>query len=151
MILDILENSSRYLPLNKGFIKAFEFLNRPDIETLETGKHEIDGENVFAIVAREQGREKELAQLEIHKNYIDIQFVISGTDTMGWRNLSSCSEPADQYNPEYDLQFYKDQPHAWLATVEGSYAIFFPEDAHMPLISDDFIHKVIVKVAVNQY
>lgn len=34
MILDILENAHRYLPLNKGFAKAFEFLLRPDLKEL---------------------------------------------------------------------------------------------------------------------
>jgi len=34
MILDALENAHRYLALNKGFAKAFEFLLRPDLKEL---------------------------------------------------------------------------------------------------------------------
>ena len=43
-----------------------------------------------------------------------------------------------------------DEPDAWLATKSGAFAIFFPEDAHMPLISAGQLHKVVVKVAVEQ-
>ena len=94
MILDTLKNSQRYLLLNKGFGKAFEFLNRTDLNDLATGKHPIDGENIFAIVAKEDGRTKEQAELESHQKYIDIQYVLSGTDTMGWKPIHLCQQPS---------------------------------------------------------
>ncbi len=150
MILDVLENSHRYLPLNKGFAKAFEFLLRADLKELPTGRYEIDGERVFAIVAKDQGRKKEDGLLEIHEKYIDIQLILEGTDTMGWRPKASCEKPAGPYDPDKDLQFYQDEPDAWLATKGGAFAIFFPEDAHLPLISSGQIHKVIAKIAVDQ-
>jgi len=149
MILDVIENSHRYLSLNKRFAKAFEFLMRPDLKELPADKYEIDGDRIFAIVAKEAGRKKEDALLETHEKYIDIQFVLAGTDTMGWSPKSSCKQPCEQYDPEKDLQFFEDKPEAWLATHGGAFAIFFPEDAHMPLISSGQLHKVIVKVAVD--
>jgi len=36
-----------------------------------------------------------------------------------------------------------------LAFPAGSFAIFFPEDVHAPLGTDGFIHKVVIKVAVE--
>jgi YhcH/YjgK/YiaL family protein len=148
MILDVLENAHRYLPLDKGFAKAFEFLTRPDLRELPTGKYEIDGDRIYAIVANAPGREKEGAQLETHEKYIDIQLILEGTDTMGWRPTVSCKQPSGAYDQETDLLFYTDEPDAWLTTKSGAFAIFYPEDAHMPLISSGQIHKVIVKVAI---
>jgi YhcH/YjgK/YiaL family protein len=77
--------------------------------------------------------------------------VISGTDTMGWKPLVSCNPPAEAYDPERDLQFLGDTPEAWIDVTAGRFAVFFPEDAHMPLISLDPgrsepIHKVVVKI-----
>ena len=43
---------------------------------------------------------------------------------------------------------FTDQPTAWTAVGPGEFAIFFPEDAHLPLISDGELHKVVVKVQV---
>ncbi|OQY39136.1 MAG: hypothetical protein B6226_02415, partial [Candidatus Cloacimonetes bacterium 4572_65] len=52
MILDNLENSVRYNDLHQGFKKAFDFLKREDLTTLPSGKIELDGDKVFAIIDR---------------------------------------------------------------------------------------------------
>ena len=150
MIIDTLENAHRYFPLNKGFQKAIEFLLRPDLNELSVDKYEIDGDRVYAMVAKNPGRKKEDALLEIHKEYIDIQLVLKGTDEMGWRSITSCKHPSGEYNKKSDILFYEDEPIAWLPVESGFFVIFFPEDAHMPLISSSQLHKVIVKVAVKQ-
>jgi biofilm protein TabA len=147
MILDVLENAPRYLVLNKGFSKAIEFLQRPDLKELPTGKYEIDGERVYAVVSRDQGRRREDALLETHEKYVDIQAVLAGIDTMGWKPRSLCEQPSGEYDQETDLQFFADEPNAWFSVETGAFAIFFQEDAHMPLISSGQIHKVVVKVA----
>lgn len=149
MVLDILENAHRYFELNKGFARAFEFLLRPDVKELPVKKYDIDGDRIFAIVVKEPGRKKEDALLETHEKYIDIQLVLSGTDDMGWKPKSLCKQPSGEYNKEKDLQLFMDTPDVWLSGKGGMFAIFFPEDAHMPTISPGELHKVIVKVAVD--
>ena len=146
MILDLLENAHRY-DSYKGFVQAFEFLSHADLKQLPVGKYEIDGDRIYAMVALEPGRKKEDALLETHEKYIDIQFILTGTDTMGWKPKSLCRQPTQGYDPKADIQFFADRPDAWIAVTGGAFAIFFPEDAHMPLISPEPIHKVIVKVA----
>ena len=148
MILDILDNADRYNALHSNFAKAFQFLKRADLVTLTEGKYDIDGDNVFAIVAKDQGREKDEAQLEFHNKYIDIQMVLEGVDEMGWKARCACTDTGDPYDPENDIQFVADPPTAWAKTEPGHFAIFFPEDSHLPLIGKGLIHKVIVKVAV---
>ena len=150
MILDVLENAHRYVALHPRFTQAFEFLGRPDLKELPVATYAIDGERVYAMVARDPGREKEDSLLEAHEQYIDIQLVLAGTDTMGWKAKSLCRQPFSDYDQKADLQFFTDEPDAWLPTQSGMFAIFFPEDAHMPLISSGQIHKIVVKIAVNQ-
>lgn len=149
MILDLLENAHRYLILNEGFAKAFEFLLRPDLKELTVDKHEIDGDRVYAMVNKASGRKKEETLLETHEKYIDIQLVLAGTDEMGWKPKALCKESSGGYDEKTDLQFFADEPDAWLSTKSGAFAIFFPEDAHMPMISSGQLHKVIVKGAVK--
>lgn len=147
MILDVLENAPRYFALNPCFAKAFAFLAQVGLKDLPVGKYAIDGERIYATVAREEGRSQEAALLETHEKYIDIQLILAGTDTMGWKPKTLCQQPTSKYDPQADIQFFADQPDAWLATESGAFAIFFPEDAHMPLISSGQIHKVVVKIA----
>lgn len=149
MILDVLENAHRYLALHKGFAKAFEFLLRPDLKELPVEKYEIDGEHVYAMVSKNPGRRKEDALLETHERHIDIQLLLAGIDDMGWKPKSLCKQPFGEYDQKADVQFFADEPDTRLSTGSGAFAIFFPEDAHMPLISPGQLHKVVVKVAVD--
>jgi YhcH/YjgK/YiaL family protein len=150
MIFDVLDNAARYRDLHKGFKQAFDFLLRPDIRDLATGEYELDGRRVYAVVAKEEGRRKEEALLEAHVKYIDIQLVLEGTDTMGWAPRISCKHQNAAYDEEEDIQYFTDPPEVWFPTEVGYFAMFFPEDAHMPLISPTEIHKVVVKIAVDQ-
>lgn len=150
MIFDSIKNIDRYAALNEGFAEAFAFLKRSDLMNLSVDKYDINDDNVFAIVAKDAGRKKGEAELETHNKYIDIQLVLGGVDEMGWMSKALCKEPSTEYDSENDIQFFKDSPDVWMKTTPGMFAIFFPEDAHLPLISEDEVHKVIVKVAVHQ-
>lgn len=149
MIIDILENADRYTALHEDFVKAFAFLKRSDLPELAVDRYTIDGDLVFAMVAKDSGRGKSEARLEAHDRYIDIQMVLAGIDEMGWQSRSLCRLPAGPYDRDKDIRFFADPPAAWLPVVQGMFVIFFPEDAHLPLISAGVVHKVVVKVAVG--
>ena len=151
MIVDLLDNADQYLTLNAGFKTALAFLTRPDIKDLAPGRHEVDGERVFAIIENAPGCKKEDAELEAHEIYIDIQLVLEGTDNMGWKLKTTCQQISRAYKPEMDTQFYADEPDVFVPVYAGMFAMFFPNDAHMPRISSGNLHKVIAKVKVDQH
>ena len=150
MILDVLENARRYVALNHGFAKAFEFLTRPDVSNLPEGRHDIDGDRVYAIVTNGPGRKRQDALLETHEKYIDIQLIVAGTDDIGWKPKSSCRQPSGKYDPESDFQFFADEADAWISTGPGAFVVFFADDAHLPTISSGNLHKIVAKVAIDQ-
>lgn len=150
MILDILENGAQYAGLNEGLARAFEFLTRPDLKDLPADRYEIDGDRVYALVVEGRGHKREDATLEAHEKYIDIQLVLEGVDEMGWKPKSACAQPAAPYDGEKDAQLFDDEPDVWVTTRPGVFAIFFPDDAHMPMVSSGFLRKAVAKVAVDQ-
>ena len=149
MVFDSLENASQYFSLNTQFEQAFTYLQKQELKNLSVGKYEIDGDNIFAIVVKEVGRGKDKALLETHEQYIDIQLMVSGIDNMGWRDKATCEKPTMDYDKNKDVQLFSDKPDIWIETKPGKFAIFFPEDAHMPMISDNLLHKIVVKVKVE--
>ena len=149
MIFASLTESVRYAVLHPLFPRVFEFIRATDFSALTPGRHSIIGDDLFAIVEQASGRRRETAQLECHRRYIDIQLVLSGVDEMGWKGLADCHTPLSDYSPEKDIRFFSDAPATWIATPPGHFCIFFPEDAHAPLVSDGEIRKVIFKIAVN--
>jgi len=146
MVLDELNNAPRYESLHPAFASAFRFLREHDCSRLAFGRYEIDGERVFAIIDREPGRGRQAARLEAHRRYIDVRFIIDGTDEVGWKPTGQCRSVATPYDGSRDLGFFADPPDAWVALPPGTFAIFFPEDAHAPLAGEGEVHKVIVKV-----
>ncbi len=150
MILDNIENLPQYFCLNEYFGKVHDFIQHNNLHELSVGKYAIDDENVFAIVAREKGRSKKDALLETHENYIDIQLVLDGVDEMGWSPKAECKNIKMQYDAGKDVQLYSDEPNCWIKTTPGKFIIFLPEDAHMPMVSDKVLHKIIFKVKVSQ-
>jgi YhcH/YjgK/YiaL family protein len=148
MILDTVENSNRYVALNPDFAAAFDFLKNPDVATLSAGRCEVLGKRVFAIVGKDEGKGRENARLEAHRKYIDIQYVVSGDEWIGWRDLKTCRESGLGYSAEKEIEFYTAAPESWFQVPAGSFAIFFPEDAHAPLAGVGPVHKVVMKVAV---
>ena len=148
MILDILTNASRYAALHPLFPRAFEYIRNTDLQTLKQGRYPIVGDELFAIVEHVPGRTRAEAKLEVHRRYIDIQLVLAGVDEMGWKPLAACHSPMGDYSAEKDIQFFHDTPASWIATPPDAFCVFFPEDAHAPLVGTGSIRKVIFKIAV---
>lgn len=149
MILDTLARAERYESLHPLFARAFDFLRGTDLLALAPGKHAVAGEDLFAIVEHCAGRTRAQAKLESHRRYIDIQLVLEGVDEMGWKPLAQCSQPLGEFDGARDIRFYDDAPSSWVATPAGSFCMFFPDDAHAPLVSDGMVRKVIMKIAVQ--
>ena len=149
MILDRIENAFRYVKLNGGFAGAFAFLSRPNLKKLPSGKYEIAGKSLYAVISRGRGQKRREGRLESHVKYTDIQLVLAGIDCMGWKPLALCKRPGGKYDPKTDTRLFADKPAAWMPVSNGEFAIFFPEDAHMPSISPGRLHKVVVKVATG--
>jgi YhcH/YjgK/YiaL family protein len=147
VIIDNLKQIARYTALHPGFAAAAKFLERPDLAELPVGRYDIDGDRVYALVQRMPGKRPEDARLEAHRLYIDIQAVLSGTDTMGWQPTAGCTQIESAYDAAKDVALFADRPGAWVAVATGQFAIFYPEDAHAPAVSEGELHKVVIKVA----
>jgi biofilm protein TabA len=147
MIFDTLSNAARHVALHPGFTEAFDFLRRPDLATLSSGRHEVDGPSLYASIGRDEGRGRNGARLETHRKYVDIQYVVSGDEVIGWSDLAACQATGLGYDEARDIEFYTAQSTTWVPVPPGSFAIFFPTDAHAPLAGRGPVHKVVMKVA----
>ena len=149
MVLDTLGRAERYAGLHPRFADAFEYLAHTDLAALPTGRTDIDGDRLFVILDRKDGRGREGARLEAHRRYIDIQFTIGGDEEIGWTPLAACTAADAPFDETKDIVFFSDAPASWVRVPRGSFAIFFPEDAHAPLGGRGALVKAIVKIAVS--
>jgi YhcH/YjgK/YiaL family protein len=148
MVIDKIENYRLYSKLTKRLAKGFEFITETDLVAIESGKHQIDNEDVFAIVQEYDTKEEKDCVLEGHHKYIDIQYVIKGVEFMGFTPLTD--QVAVEEDLEKDYTFYKGET-SMLRVEEGMFTIFFPEDLHRPCVKAGQISKVkkvVVKVKI---
>ena len=150
MIYDSLKNCDRYTSAHEGFEKAFDFIKRAEAEKLSEGRYEIDGDKVYAFIQKYTSKTDN--SFEAHKRYIDIQYIISGTEVMKFADVEAFT-PSCDYDGERDVVFFDDYEKAGTAVVrEGEYGIFFPHDIHKPGriygTEPAPVKKIVVKIAV---
>jgi len=147
MIIDKIENAHIYKNFSERISKSFEYIEVTDLKTLPAGKYTIDGENIFALVSEYKTKPESGGKLEAHKKYIDVQYVIEGEELMGYAPLGR-QKVLDPYKEENDIVFFTGDK-SFIKITAGMFAIFFPEDVHMPGISTGKISdvkKLVIKV-----
>jgi len=149
MIFASIAQADRYADLHPLFPCAFEFMRNTDLHALQPGVHRILEKQLFVIVEEAGGRTRAEAKLECHRKYIDIQLVLEGTDEMGWKPLADCLNPISEHSLEKDIRFFHDAPASWVAVPPDHFCIFFPEDAHAPLVGNGLIRKAVFKIAIS--
>jgi biofilm protein TabA len=151
VILDRLEAAALYGGLAPGLDAAFAYLRRFD-PTTPPGRHEVEGERVFAIVSRYETAPATTKRFEAHRAHLDVQYVASGAERILYapRTGLSVSSP---YAAEDDVEFLDDPPASTsLLLAEGAFAVFGPDDAHKPGCMAGRRHevlKVVVKVRIG--
>ncbi|MCX7874674.1 MAG: YhcH/YjgK/YiaL family protein [Melioribacteraceae bacterium] len=150
MIYDNIKNISKYFPLDAKIQKALEYLSSTDFTNLDPGEYPIDGKNIYAIVSEYQTKPLTSGKWESHKKYIDIQFIVSGIEKMGFTE-SKKTIILNEYDEDKDVTLHKGEGQ-FIIVEEKHFVIFFTTDIHMPSIAVNIpkpVKKVVIKVAVE--
>jgi YhcH/YjgK/YiaL family protein len=150
MVVDHIAQADKYKALHPGITKALDYLRNTDFTQMELGRYEIDGENLVAIVNEYATVDAATEQMEAHRKYIDVQYIVSGTEQMGIAAFQH-QTISKAYNAEKDYLLVADAPDYFIRVTPGMFTIFFPTDLHMPNLIDQAsttVRKVVMKVAV---
>ena len=149
MIFDRWQQFERFASLHPGFPEAFDALSQQMASGFSPGKHVFLEDRLWIIAEQATGRTPEFSPLEVHRKMIDIQLVLAGDETIGWRSLGDCRLVQQPYDSGRDIGFFSDEPVAWIKVPPNHFCIFFPNDAHAPLAGVGVVRKAIAKVAVD--
>ncbi|MCL1094017.1 YhcH/YjgK/YiaL family protein [Shewanella kaireitica] len=153
MIVDTLANRDLYSHISPRIAKALAHLAETDFSQLEVGSYELDGKNLFVIVNDYQTKPREIEPFEVHQQYIDVQYVVSGEEEFGYLPLAD-QTPSKPYFAKHDYAEYDYLPNkeaaAFIPLKAGMFALFFPQDMHMPGTSatPQQVRKVVIKVKI---
>ena len=146
-----LEHDKKFLSM--ALVKGLEYIRDADLTKLAAGRYEIDGSALFALVQDNRTAPKAERKAEAHKKYIDIQYVHSGSEIIGFGLADPANEVLENLLDQKDAIFFKQVKNEMdLVLTPGMYAIFFSAefiapDAFMAVLPR-FV-KSLIKAAIN--
>ena len=126
MILDYLENGAVYSKTVPELEKALAF--GKSLFDKPAGHYETDG-GMFANVQEGETYDIDQDKYESHRQYLDVQIVVKGSETLDWEDISRL-ELTDDFEKGKDFAFYRAQEGTRMVAAEGMFYIMFPHDGH---------------------
>lgn len=151
MIYDHISNISFYWDLSPNIALALDFLKQMKPDT-PVGEYQIN-HRVKAIVSEYGTKLANECGYGAHRKNIDIQYLLSGEERIACLPIERLKE-TKPYSAENDAAFYAaDNAHqpSYLSILPGYFAIFFPQDGHMPQLCVEKptnVRKVVIKVEI---
>lgn len=146
-----LESSFAWLP--KPLKTAVEHLKQTDFNALPAGNYDLQGKDIYVQVIDMTTKPFAETRAEVHRQYIDVQFLVRGREKIGVASETGNNVVAEDLLAERDLLFYTGMENeSTLTMTPGSFAVFLPTDVHRPACAFDqpeAIRKVVVKVRVS--
>lgn len=147
MIVDKLENIANYSEIPADAVNFIRELT----DDIKLGKYNIGVSN-YANVESYITKNIDDAKFESHKNYIDIQILLSGKERVyvGSVNDMTISAP---YSLEKDIMFYEEtvEPYDYITLGDSNFVMLFPHEAHAPqvaVLNPSEVKKVVVKIKI---
>ena len=158
MILDKIQNRSIYEAVHKNFGFAFDMIENAIKNDLPVGKYvfedtsKVKEGDLWISVQEYETKPREEKKFEGHQNYIDIQFIVSGNEAMEVCDVTRMEEKTE-YDAVKDVQFFIPKADTTTLSLQaGDWAIFFPDDIHMPGVSPKggnvAVKKIVAKVKI---
>ena len=150
MVYDSISNIKTYKGLSEDIYAGLVFLQEATPDTAN-GVYQLNP-RVKAIVSEYETKPQNQNGYEAHRQYIDIQYLITGTEKICCLPLEYLKE-TKSYKEDIDAAFYVEanvRPQE-LLMGNGYFAILYPQDGHMPQLSVTdpvLVKKVVVKVKV---
>lgn len=147
MLIASLHNTERIEQLHPLFKQLFDYVRTHDLTQVPAGRLTLSGDDLFINVADATLKAAGEQKLEVHRQYIDVHFPLSGPETIGWSELSTLTVPSDApFDAAGDFALYTAPASVYFTLHPGELCIVYPEDAHAPIIGHGQLRKAIAKV-----
>ena len=134
-----------------NFQRCIEFMKEYNLTQLPLGKH-IISDDVYVSVEEYDTVESNEKKYESHIEYIDLQYVIHGTEIIEVSDVTNLRK-ATVYDKEKDIIFYEntifENKVERVVLKAGDFVVLYPEDGHKPGIKFDnrqHVKKAVFKI-----
>lgn len=144
MIICPWKEIGRYAAVIPGLQEAIEAVDA--LTDLTPRTVPLSGNNKILV---QSGTTKPVGDSEAHRKFLDIQYIVKGSEIMGWAPVDALT-PADEFNETKDKGMYAG-PVDCIRIAAGNCYVVFPEDAHAPGVHLDTpseFTKLVIKLAL---
>lgn len=146
MILDRISNAEQYYSLNPHFKEVFDYISSLDLSKCKEHRLVLS-DDVYINIDNPTLRPRCEAFPEVHDNHIDIQIPLVGEEEVGIMSREDCHIVLRR-SEEKDYIIYKELPDNYFKLTPKDFVIFFPNDAHAPIIGTGTEKKIVVKIKI---
>lgn len=142
-----------YLPLRLA--RAMAYLRDTDFNNLPDGRHEFEGQDIFAMIKSYKTVKKEEGIAEAHFKYIDVQYLLEGEELIYHASLNEgCQNVAEKRVKDDIVIFSEVEKDTEILFKAGHVVVFFPWDVHRTTCKTgaraNKNRKVIIKVRAEE-
>lgn len=154
MITDKIENWHLYKGIGQEIEKGFLCLQNKDLLTMEPGRYDIEGDDLYLQVRQYEIGLLEESPWETHGRYIDIRYIMKGFEVVGYTDASRLKlEKA--YDPQKDIAYFSGDGDM-ITLREGYFILLFPGEAHKNYFirqnqqEDGYVKKAVAKILLRR-
>lgn len=136
--------------LSEKIAEAVEVIKNVKFDEMELGKHVVN-DDFYMLLQTYESKKPEVARHEAHKKYVDVQYIVEGTEQIDIAP-ASIMEVDEEYDADRDIVFFKEPAQATtFVLTTGGYAVLYPEDSHKPGVcvgQPSKVKKIVGKVRI---
>jgi len=153
MILDKLENAALYYEVCPGLDRILKVAAEITPETFPKERLILEEDALFLNFFEYETHPLAAAKLEAHKKFIDVMYIVSGTESIYVNNTKEIPSILSEYDEGRDVLLGEISPNVTkLLLKKGWFCVLFPQDAHAPgccADSEEFVKKIVGKIRIK--
>ncbi len=149
MIVDRMERFGQYSRNVPEIHEVMRFVEKVKKENIPAGKYPL--ENGFVLVQEGMTRPFEEADFEVHRKYIDIQVLVSGTEYVEYADITDLDTKVP-FDEEKDLELMEGCGSK-IQMKPNMFYILYPADGHKPCCHEKVAtnyKKVLAKIRIDK-
>lgn len=150
MIFDKMANAPDYYDAYPDMKLLYDFVDKFNNSDMADDTYEIDGKRVFAMIQSYRTKQQtEEMMFEAHRDYIDVQYIVSGIERIRWASLDKVDLVHEEYSKGKDIAFYEGDAQFDFTLTKGTFLFLAPNDTHLPGLSaekDVSVRKIVFKI-----
>lgn len=149
MIFGNVRNLEEYPFLEEAVKRCFEYAGAHNLESYETGRHDIDGDRLFVNIVEYETVDADKRFWEAHRDYLDVHLMLGGTEQIDLNFIQNMD--VKPFVPEDDFLPMDGEKNSSVILRDGDFLICYPSDGHRTAVAvsgSEKIKKAIFKVRI---